>query len=63
MHKFLETLLFTIILYTILLVFIRIVHIVCFELRDRVEKSIFIGLVLIFVLIFVVIYHLRGGGI
>lgn len=58
MHKFLETLLFTMILYTILLVFIWIAHIVCFELRDRVEKSIFIGLVLLFVVIFAVIYHL-----
>lgn len=58
MYKFLETLLFTIISYSILLVFIRIAHIVCFELRDRTEKSIFIGLVLIFILIFVVIYHL-----
>lgn len=58
MHKFLETLLLTIISYSILLVVIRIAHLVCFELRDRVEKSIAIGLVLIFVLIFVVIYHL-----
>lgn len=58
MHKFLETLLLTIISYSILLVFIRIAHLVCFELRDRVEKSIVIGLVLIFIVIFVVIYHL-----
>nr|DAU21405.1 MAG TPA: hypothetical protein [Caudoviricetes sp.] len=58
MHKFLETLLLTIISYSILLVFIRIAHLVCFELRDRVEKSIAIVLVLIFIVIFVVIYHL-----
>lgn len=58
MYKFLETLLFTIIFYSILLVFIWIANLVCFILTDRVEKSIVIGLVLIFVLIFVVIYHL-----
>ena len=58
MYKFLETLLFTIISYTILLVFIWIWNQVFLALTDTVEKAIFIGLVMIFIIIFVAIYHL-----
>lgn len=58
MYKFLETLLFTIISYSILFVFIWIGYIVFFVLTDIVEIATAIGLVLIFVLIFVAIYHL-----
>ena len=58
MYKFLETLLFTIISYSILFVFIWIGYIVFFVLTDIAEIATAIGLVLIFVLIFVVIYHL-----
>lgn len=58
MYKFLETLLLTIISYTMLFVFIWIGYIVFFVLTDIAEIATAIGLVLIFVLIFVVIYHL-----
>lgn len=58
MYKFLETLLLTIISYTILLVFIWIWNLVFLALTDTVEKAIFIGLVMIFIIIFVAIYHL-----
>ena len=58
MYKFLETLLFTIISYLILLVCFWIAYFVRCVLTDRVDKAIFIGWVLIFVLIFLVIYHL-----
>lgn len=58
MYKFLETLLLTIVSYTILLVFIWIWNLVFLALTDTVEKAIFIGLVMIFIIIFVAIYHL-----
>lgn len=58
MYKFLETLLLTIISYLILLVCFWIAYFVRCVLSDRTDKAIVIGLVLIFVLIFVVIYHL-----
>lgn len=58
MYKFLETLLFTIISYLILLVCFWIAYFVRFVLTDIAEKAVFIGFVLIFVVIFVVIYNL-----
>ena len=58
MYKFLETLLLTIVSYSILLVFIWIWNLVFFILNDIVEKAVAIGFVLIFIVIFVVIYHL-----
>lgn len=58
MYKFLETLLLTIVSYTILLVFIWIWNLVFLALTDTVDKAIFIGLVMIFIIIFVAIYHL-----
>lgn len=61
MDKFLETLLFTMISYTILLVFIGIGYFLLFVVSDIGRASIVVILLLIFVLIFEVIYHLWGG--
>lgn len=58
MDKFLETLLFTMISYTILLVFIGIGYFLLFVVSDIGRASIVVILLLIFVLIFEVIYHL-----
>lgn len=61
MHKFIETLLFTMISYTILLVFIGIGYFLLFVVSDIGKASVVVILLLIFVLIFEVIYHLWGG--
>lgn len=61
MDKFLETLLFTMISYTILLVFIGIGYFLLFVVSDIGRASVVVILLLIFVLIFEVIYHLWGG--
>lgn len=58
MDKFLETLLFTMISYTILLVFIGIGYFLLFVVSDIGRASVVVILLLIFVLIFEVIYHL-----
>lgn len=60
MYKFLETLLFTMISYTILLVFIGIGYFLLFVVSDIGRASVVVILLLIFVLIFEVIYHLWG---
>lgn len=61
MYKILETLLFTMISYTILLVFIGIGYFLLFVVSDIGRASVVVILLLIFVLIFEVIYHLWGG--
>lgn len=58
MYKILETLLFTIISYLILLVCFWIFYMLRVVLNDIAEKAVFIGFVLIFVVIFAVIYNL-----
>lgn len=58
MYKILETLLFTMISYTILLVFIGIAYFLLFVVSDIGRASVVVILLLIFVLIFEVIYHL-----
>ena len=58
MDKFLETLLFTMISYTILLVFIGIGYFLLFVVSDIGRASVVVISLLIFVLIFEVIYHL-----
>lgn len=58
MYKILETLLFTMISYTILLVFIGIGYFLLFVVSDIGRASVVVILLLIFVLIFEVIYHL-----
>ena len=60
MYKILETLLFTMISYTILLVFIGIGYFLLFVVSDIGRASVVVILLLIFVLIFEVIYHLWG---
>ena len=58
MYKFLETLLLTIISSLILLVCIGIGYFLLFVVSDIGKTSIVVILLLIFVLIFEVIYHL-----
>ena len=58
MYKLLETLLLTIISYAILLVCIGIGYFLLFVVSDIGRASVVVILLLIFVLIFEVIYHL-----
>ena len=63
MDKFVETFLYTIITFLILLIIAFIGHLVLFVLTDIGDILTVLGFTLIFVIIFVVIYHLWGDKV
>lgn len=60
MEKFLETFLYSMIAFLILLVIALIEHTVLFVVTDIGKPSVVVALLLMFALIFMIIYHLLG---